>query len=187
MATDTPAKRVLSQCIYCENPPDSEEHWLNQALGTFAGNTYLSGRLCSPCNVALGRTIDQELAYAGHTGVLRQVLGIAGPTDRHSRNVFDYKSMQSEQPVQVLKFGSDGPYQVFEQAISRNPDGTLVGMHRRLLVISTSRGEILLPFPRGWTEVQLRAKAEAQNALDGRPIGAHIPAPETTDEFIQEW
>ena len=80
MATDTPAKRVLSQCIYCDNPPDSDEHWLNPALGTFAGNTYLSGRLCSSCNVALGRTIDQELAYAGHTGVLRQVLGIAGPT-----------------------------------------------------------------------------------------------------------
>jgi hypothetical protein len=38
-------------------------------------------------------------------------------------------------------------------------------------------------FPRGWSEQPLRAAAEARGALNGRPVRAHVPAPETPQEF----
>jgi hypothetical protein len=71
-------KKVIASCVYCPHPPDGEEHWLNRSLGRFAGNSKLTGRICTRCNVHFGGTIDLELARTAHTGVLRQVLGIEG-------------------------------------------------------------------------------------------------------------
>jgi hypothetical protein len=56
-----PKKKVIESCVYCSNPPDGQEHWLNRSLGTFAGNTFLTGRICTPCNVKFGGTIDLDL------------------------------------------------------------------------------------------------------------------------------
>ena len=71
MAGDTQLnKKVIANCVYCSNPPNGQEHWLNRSLGTFAVNTLLIGRICTPCNVAFGGTIDLELARTAHTGVI---------------------------------------------------------------------------------------------------------------------
>jgi hypothetical protein len=72
---------------------------------------------------------------------------------------------------------------VLERALRRNPDGTLVGVQRRQLVIVTDDDQHPLPFPRAWGEAQLRAAAEARGLLTGRPVSAHVPPPETLDEF----
>jgi integrase len=77
-----------------------QEHWLNRSLGKFAGNTFLTGRICTPCNVRFGGTIDLELARTAHTGVTRQVLGIEGRASHERKNVFEYKASQQEPPVQ---------------------------------------------------------------------------------------
>jgi hypothetical protein len=69
MADRPESKKVIATCVYCPNPPNGQEHWLNRSLGTFAGNTYLSGRICTPCNGELGETIDRELIRLGHVGV----------------------------------------------------------------------------------------------------------------------
>jgi hypothetical protein len=60
-----PIKKVIASCIYCPKPPDGEAHWLNRSLGKFDGNTYLTGRISTPCKEDLGRTIDQALAREG--------------------------------------------------------------------------------------------------------------------------
>jgi hypothetical protein len=178
-------KKTIGSCVYCPNPPDGQEHWLNRSLGTFAGNTTLSGRICTPCNVRFGRTIDLELARTAHTGVLRQVLGIRGRSNHETRSVFDYKASQAEPPVQIFRVGDDGDLQPdFEQALRREPDGTLVASQARVLVLATEAGEQFLRFPRGWETDQLRAAAEARGLLGRRPVSAHVPPPETVEEFV---
>ena len=62
------SSKLIDNCIYCPNPPDGREHWLNRGLGTFHGNTLLTGRICTPCNVELGGTIDLELLRSGPLG-----------------------------------------------------------------------------------------------------------------------
>jgi hypothetical protein len=183
MVDDTSAKKVLASCIYCQNPPDGNEHWLNRGFGTFQGNTYLTGRICTACNVYFGGTIDLELLRSGHTGVQRQLLGIAGRRNHDPRNVFDYKSSEPEPPVQILRPGASGLMPVLEQGIGRNPDGTLLGMQRRVLTVATVNGNVELPFPKGWGEHQLRALAAERGVLDGRPVAMHVPPPETLEQF----
>lgn len=179
-----PNRKVITSCVYCSNPPNGQEHWLNRSLGTFAGNTYLTGRICTPCNEEFGRTIDLELARTGHTGVTRQVLGIEGRASHERRNAFDYKTSQSEPPVQVFHVDSGNPTPAFMQAVRRNPDGTLTMTQRRVLVVATDDREEQIPFPTGWGEHQLRSAAEARGLLGGRPVSAHVPPPETVAEFV---
>ena len=179
-----PPKKVIANCVYCSNPPNGQEHWLNRSLGKFAGNTFLTGRICNPCNVKFGGTIDLELVRTAHTGVTRQVLGIEGRASHERKNVFDYKASQEEPPVQVFRVDAGNLKPVFEQAVGRNSDGTLIATQGRLLVIATADGEQQLRFPRGWDEQQLRAAAETRGLLGGRPVSAHVPPPETVDEFV---
>jgi hypothetical protein len=110
------------------------------------------------------------------------VLGIEGRASHERKNVFDYKASQKEPPVQVFR-GEDGNLKpVFEQAVGRNPDGTLIATQGRVLVIATADGEQQLRFPRG------RASA----TLGGRNTRAAWRAPrvcpraaaQTVDEFV---
>lgn len=179
------AKKVIPSCVYCPNPPDGEEHWLIRALGTFAGNSYLTGRVCTPCNNALGKTIDQELARTGHTGFTRQLLGIAGRSHHASTDAFDYKTLQPDAPIQIFRLEESGQTLVLERALRRNPDGTLVGEQRRQLVVSMPDGDHPLPFPIAWGVAQLRAAAEARGLLGGRPVAAYVPPPETLADFSE--
>jgi len=185
MAGDAqPTKKLIAHCVYCSNPPNGQEHWLNRSLGKFAGNTLLTGRICTPCNVRFGGTIDLELVRTAHIGVTRQVLGIEGRLDHERKNVFEYKASQKEPPVQIFRGDAGNLKPAFVQALKRNPDGTLIATQARVLVIATADGEQQLRFPRGWGEQQLRSAAEARGLLGGRPVSAHVPAPETVDEFV---
>jgi hypothetical protein len=180
-----PTKKVIAHCVYCSNPPNGQEHWLNRSLGTFAGNTLLTGRICTPCNVRFGGTIDLELARTAHTGVFRQVLGIKGRPDHEQKNVFEYRASQVEAPVQIFRVVNNGNLKpVLEQAVRREADGTLVSTRGRVLVIATAEGEQELRFSRGWGANQLRAAAAARGLLGGRPVSAHVPPPETVEEFV---
>jgi hypothetical protein len=59
MAGDAqPNKKVIANCVYCSNPPNGQEHWLNRSLGKFAGNTFLTGRICTPCNIKFGKVYN---------------------------------------------------------------------------------------------------------------------------------
>jgi hypothetical protein len=100
-------------------------------------------------------------------------------------DAFDYRALQPDVPIQIYRLGADGPELTLDRALWRNPDGTLVGMQRRLLVIATPDGEHQLAFPKGWGERQLRERAERQGLIGGRPVSAHVPPPETPDEFIE--
>ena len=51
-------------------------------------------------------------------------------------------------------------------------------------MIATEDGEQQLRFPRGWDAHQLRMAAETRGLLGGRPVSAHVPPPETVDEFV---
>jgi hypothetical protein len=185
MADDTrPNMKVIANCVYCSNPPNGREHWLNRSLGTFAGNTFLTGRICTPCNVKFGETIDRELVRTGHVGVIRQVLGIEGRASHERKNVFEYKASQAEPPVQVFRVDDGNLKPVFQDAVRRNPDGPMVSTLGRVLVIAAADGEQQLRFPRGWNEQQLRSAAEARGLLGGRPVWAHVAPPETVEEFV---
>jgi hypothetical protein len=177
-------RKRIDQCIYCPNPPDGREHWLNRSLGTFHGNTLLTDRICTPCNVELGGTIDLELLRSGHTGMTRQVLGIGGRPGHEKKNVFEYRASQLEPPVQVFHQQNGDWQPVLEQAIAKNPDGTLRAIQARALTIDTEAGKQTMPFPRGWGEKQLRAAAEARGLLGGKLVSAHVPPPETVEEFV---
>lgn len=178
------ARKVIANCVYCPNAPDGEEHWLNRGFGTFHGNTYLTGRICTPCNVALGGTIDLELLRSGHTGMTRQVLGIAGRASHEKKNVFEYKASQVEPPIQIFHHESGDWQPAIEQAIAKNPDGTLKAMQARAVTVAIAGQNQTMPFPRGWGEKQLRSAAEARGLLGGKVVSAHVPPPETVDEFI---
>ena len=178
------SSKQIESCIYCPNPPDGREHWLNRGLGTFHGNTFLTGRICTPCNVDFGGTIDLELLRSGHTGMTRQVLGIAGRSGHEKKNVFEYKASQLEPPVQVFHQDSGDWRPAFEQAIAKNPDGTLRAIQSRALTVATAQGKQTMPFPTGWGEKQLRAAAAARGLLGGTLESAHVPPPETVEEFV---
>ena len=177
-------KKPLTTCIYCSSPPNGEEHWLNRSLGKFAGNTLLTGRICRDCNKLFGDTVDLEVARTGHTGVFRQVLGIEGRKSHERKNAFDYKASELEPPIQVFRVNGGDLTPVLEQAVRRSPDGTLVATQGRLLVIATTDGEKQLRFPKGWNADQLRSAAETRGLLGGRPVSAHVPPPETVDQFV---
>lgn len=177
-------KKAIATCVYCTNGPDGQEHWLNRSLGKFEGNTFLTGRICTPCNVEFGGTIDLELARAGHSGVFRQVLGIEGRSSHERKNVFEYKASQTEPPVQTFRVDGDNLTPMFQDAVGLNADGTLKATEGRLLVVATADGEEHeLRFPRGWGEAQLRAAVEARGLQGARPVKAHVPGPESLAEF----
>ncbi len=176
--------KTLTRCIYCPRPPDGEEHWLPRSLGAFKGNSLLKGRLCKDCNIRLGRTIDQEFIRTGHTGLTRQLLGIAGRSGQPSANVFEYRASQLEKPIEAESASIVQGQLVPIQAIGRNADGTLKVVQQRTLTVSTTEGERLLVFPRGWTATQLRDAAEARGLLGGKVIQAHAAPPETASEFV---
>ena len=67
----------------------------------------LRGRICTPCNVRLGQTLDDELAHAGPTGFARQLLAIRGRSGQNAKNVFDFKASQIEPPIQMYKGADD--------------------------------------------------------------------------------
>lgn len=185
MAPQThPCKKTLRTCIYCANPPGGEEHWLNRSLGRFAGNTYLTGRLCTACNNFLGSTVDLELARTGPTGVLREVLNVEGRSKDARRSAFDYKASELEPPVQVFRAYQGTLEPVLEQALRRESDGTLVAARGRVLVIATPTGQRELRFPKGWQAEQLREAARRRDLLGGRLVSAHVPPPETAEEFV---
>lgn len=180
-----PTKKVIAHCIYCPNPPDGQEHWLNRSLGTFKGNSYLTGRICDACNKTFGRTIDLEFARTGHTGMFRQLLGIKGRSSHEAKNVFDYKASHTEPPIQLFHLDGDELKPVLQDAVGQNADGTLKGTVARLLVIETTDGkQEELRFPKGWDAEQLRRAVEARGLINGRPVAAHVAPPETTEEFI---
>jgi len=56
-------------------------------------------------------------------------------------------------------------------------------MQSRALTVATAEGKQTMPFPRGWGEKQLRA-AEARGLLGGTLESAHVPPPETVEEFV---
>jgi hypothetical protein len=114
----------------------------------------------------------------------RQVLGIAGRSGHEKKNVFEYKASQVEPPVQVFQKESEKWEPVLQQAIAKNPDGTLRSVRTRALTIATVEGQQEMPFPRGWGEKQLRAVAEARGLVGGRVVSAHVPPPETVEEFV---
>lgn len=175
---------MIATCIYCPKPADGEEHWLNRSLGTFAGNTCLTGRICTSCNEDLGRTIDQALAREGQTGMFRQVLGIQGRSRHEKTNVFDYKATQLEPPLQTFRASDDAETPVFQDAVGLNADGTLKAVEGRQLVVETADGKRhRLRFPGAWGEVQLRAAVESRGLQSARPVSAHVRPPETIAEF----
>jgi hypothetical protein len=176
-------KKIITACVYCPNPPDGQEHWLNRSLGTFRGNTLLTDRLCTPCNEQYGRTIDLEVARSGPSGVFKQVLGIEGRRGHQRKNVFEYKASQLEPPVQVFQVDGDDLKPLLHDAIGQAEDGSLISTEGRVLVIAMPDGEHRLRFPRGWGEAQLRAAVEARGLSGGRLVAAHVPAPETVVEF----
>lgn len=177
--------KTLSQCIYCTRPPDGDEHWLPRGFGAFWGNSALKGRICSKCNTRLGRTLDQELIRTGHTGMTRQILGIAGPSGQAPSNVFEYKAASVELPIEahsgLIAAGQLTPI----AAIGRNPDGTLKAVQQRTLTIETVEGERVLVFPRAWGARQLRDATAARGVLGGKVIRAHAAPPETAEEFVE--
>jgi len=178
-----PSRKVLTRCIYCPNAPDGEEHWLPQSLGVFEGNERLRGRVCTPCNVELGRTVDHVLAMTGPTALMRQVLGVGGKDDPNKRNVFDFKALQLEAPIQIFQGESlDDP--VALQPFARNEDGTLKAAQRRTLTIRVGDTEKVMPFPKGWGEHQLRQAAEARGLLGGQVVRASAAPPETAQELL---
>src|SRR5262249_3137624 len=142
------------------------------------------GRLCRDCNTRLGRTLDQEFVRTGHTGMTRQLLGIAGRSGQPSANVFDYRAAQLEKPIEAESASIVAGQLVPIQAIARNPDGTLKTVQQRTLTIATTDGEHILVFPRAWGARQLRDAAAARGLLDGKVIRAHAAPPETGEEFV---
>jgi hypothetical protein len=112
------------------------------------------------------------------------VLGIEGRANHERKNVFEYKTSQDVPPVQVFRVKDGNLKPVLEDAVSRNPDGTLLSTRARVLVIATADSEHELRFPKGWGEQQLRSATEKRGLLGGRPISAHVPPPETVDEFV---
>ncbi len=114
---------------------------------------------------------------------MRQVLGIEGRAGHERKNVFEYKASEIEPPVQVMRVDGESLTPILYDVVRQNPDGTLVLTQGRILVVATDMGEHKLRFPKGWGEQQLRAAAEARGLLGGRPVAAHVPAPETIEEF----
>lgn len=176
--------KTLTRCIYCPRPPDGEEHWLPRSFGAFRGNSLLKGRICTECNARLGRTLDQELIRTGHTGMTRQLLGIAGRSGQPSANVFEYKAAQLEKPTEAASASIVPGQLVPIQAVGRNPDGTIKSVQQRTLTITTTEGERDLVFPRAWGAKQLRDAAAAHGLLGGKVIHAHAAPPETAAEFV---
>ncbi|MEK7996641.1 MAG: hypothetical protein AAB403_22795 [Planctomycetota bacterium] len=179
-----PTPKVIANCVYCPNPPDGEEHWLNRSQGKFAGNTLLIGRICTPCNEDLGRTVDQAIAREGPTGMFRQVLGIQGRPGHQKSNVFDYKASHVEPPLQAFQVGGENETPVFQDVVGLNSDGTLKAIEGRSLTVKTADGqEHTLRFPAAWGEAQLQGAVEARGLLGAQPVRAHVRPPETLAEF----
>jgi hypothetical protein len=176
--------KTLTSCIYCSNPPDGEEHWLPRSFGAFKGNSLLKARICSDCNGRLGRSIDQELIRTGHTGLSRQLLGVAGRSGQRTANVFEYRAAQLEKPIEADSASIVDGQLVPVQAVGRNPDGTLKVVQQRTLTIATTEREHVLVFPKGWGAEQLRNAAAARGLLGGKVIRAHAAPPETAGEFV---
>jgi hypothetical protein len=184
MGTSQP-RGVLERCIYCVEPPDGEEHWLPRSLGTFQHNTMLKGRICRQCNNLLGRTVDNELANSGPTGMLRQALNIAGRSGDRRKNAFEYKVSRAEPPIQVvsrqLGDGAAAPLQAF----GMNPDGTLNTVQMRSLYVETSEGKRQhVAFPKGWSTDVLRRALSERGLTGAKLLSCHVAPPETADEFL---
>jgi len=118
-------KKIIAHCLYCQNPPDGEEHWLPRSLGAFEGNTMLKDRICRSCNERLGRVLDLELARSGPAGLTRQLLGIEGRRSHERKDVFDYQASRIDRPIKanLANFGPDRDVPMV--SVGQNLDGTL--------------------------------------------------------------
>lgn len=179
-----PRAKTLTRCIYCPRPPDGDEHWLPRSFGAFRGNSLLKGRICADCNARLGRTLDQELIRTGHTGMMRQLLGISGRSGQPAANVFEYRAAQLERPIEAEAASIVAGQLIPTQAIGRNPDGTLKSVQQRTVTILATEGARVLVFPRAWGADQLRDAAAVRGLLGGKVIQAHVPRPETIEDFL---
>ena len=146
----------LPTCIYCSNEADSHEHWLPRGLGTFRGNTTLVNQVCGDCNHCLGR-LDEELLRTGHTGFVRQLLGVRGRHGASTVSPYQYRVMRAEQPTTTMMLPAIGRDHQIHGETYTDAEGRPSARPIRQVVLRMPDGSMQsVPFPRPWTADHLR-------------------------------
>ena len=91
----------MSNCLYCEEVPKSEEHPLPAALGEFSGAPMLVDRICKLCNERRIGVLDEQFVRCGPVAVLRKRFGIKGREHHDKVNSF-YRGSAGGQRIKFL-------------------------------------------------------------------------------------
>ena len=142
---------MAASCIYCGARADADEHWLPRALGTFGELQVLHNAICNPCNLLLGRDVDEAFLRTGPEANFRAGLGIEGRRGLGG-NPFMFKAA-TEQPVRAMNVGddSDDDADLFWELVpgdDGNPQGQLI---QQIVVHDKSGARHVVPFNPAWT------------------------------------
>lgn len=147
---------TVSRCIYCPRQANSREDWLPRGLGRIKGMTVLKDRICTECNNALGRELDEEMLRTGQFGFMRSLLGIRGRDSHTPVNTFLYKGTDSIPPTRLsMPLNYQGIDILGE--FHRTADGMTIVKALRQIVVRNNDALVCVPFNRAWKAEHLAA------------------------------
>lgn len=172
----------LGPCIYCGQPANGREHWLPASLGSVQGDVTLFDRICTPCNIDLGHTVDQEFARTGLVGYMRAAHAVV-PGGGAGPGPFYYRAGAAQPPTQLRIPDPEGRYEVLAEARPHpEQEGQFIAAAIRQIIFRTQDGVIAqLAFPRAWTADILRGAIRQRGLEAAEPVELYLDDDETPD------
>jgi len=127
----------MTKCIYCKDKEaDAREHHLPACLGEFLNYELLYKKLCSDCNIKIGK-LDEQFCRCGHESFIRWIKGIKGRKKHKKVNPFYRKSSGGKYLEMEINEPDQNNIKYYEPI-----EGTNDVVHARQIIFKDESGKL---------------------------------------------